>query len=67
MLSLFHSQESDDLKRKFEEEFEKDPERLYEYLPQAFRWTCCGTDASMDWGCDHHGVYSNYTAWHFYL
>ncbi|KZT67272.1 hypothetical protein DAEQUDRAFT_746213 [Daedalea quercina L-15889] len=32
-------EEAEDLKRKFE----------------AFRWTCCGTGADMNFGCDHHG------------
>lgn len=48
-------EESDDMRTKFEEEFKGDEAKLYEYWPQAFRWTCCGTDAGMDWGCDHHG------------
>ncbi|KAF8163748.1 hypothetical protein B0H34DRAFT_336394 [Crassisporium funariophilum] len=47
--------ESDDMRKKFEEEFGGDEEKLYDYWPQAFRWTCCGTSADMDWGCDHHG------------
>ncbi|KIM38928.1 hypothetical protein M413DRAFT_447585 [Hebeloma cylindrosporum] len=49
-------EESEDHKRKFEEEFGGDEERFYKYWPQGFRWTCCGTDADMKWGCDHHGT-----------
>jgi len=48
-------EESDDLRRKFETEFNSDEEKMHEYWPQGFRWTCCGTSADMDWGCDHHG------------
>jgi hypothetical protein len=48
-------EESDDHRRKFEVEFGGDEEKFYKYWQQAFRWTCCGTDAGMDWGCDHHG------------
>ena len=48
-------EEAEDLKAKFEGEMGGDEKRLYEYWPQAFRWTCCGTSADMKWGCDHHG------------
>jgi hypothetical protein len=48
-------EESDDLRRKFEVEFGGDEEKFHEYWPQGFRWTCCGTDAGMEYGCDHHG------------
>jgi hypothetical protein len=48
--------ESDDLRRKFETEFNGDEETCYKYWPQGFRWTCCGTDADMKYGCDHHGT-----------
>ena len=48
--------ESDDLKRKFEGQFGGDEARFYKHWPQGFRWTCCGTDAGMKWGCDHHGT-----------
>ena len=47
---------SDDLKRKFEVQFGGDEARFYKHWPQGFRWTCCGTDAGMKWGCDHHGM-----------
>ncbi|KAJ7217714.1 hypothetical protein GGX14DRAFT_597525 [Mycena pura] len=47
--------ESDDLKKKFETEFGSDEEKFFEHWPQGFRWTCCGTDGGMDYGCDHHG------------
>ena len=49
-------EESDDLRRKFEVEFGGDESKLFEYWPQGFRWTCCGMDGSMDYGCDHHGT-----------
>ncbi|KAF9475460.1 hypothetical protein BDN70DRAFT_814041 [Pholiota conissans] len=49
-------EESADMKAKFEGEFKGDEKKLYKYWPQAFRWTCCGMDASMKWGCDHHGA-----------
>ena len=49
------AEESEDLKRKFEDEFGGDEEKLYEYWPQAFRWTCCGGQGDLPYGCDHHG------------
>lgn len=48
-------EDSDDLRQKFEKEFGGSEERLYEYWPQGFRWTCCGTEGDQDFGCDHHG------------
>jgi hypothetical protein len=48
-------EESADMKAKFEGEFKGDPRKLYRDWPQAFRWTCCGMDAGMKFGCDHHG------------
>ncbi|KAF5381795.1 hypothetical protein D9615_005438 [Tricholomella constricta] len=48
-------EEADDLKRRFETEMGGNLERLYEEWNDAFRWTCCGTSAGMDYGCDHHG------------
>lgn len=48
--------ESEDLRRKYEEEFGHDDRKLYEYWPQAYRWTCCGTSGDMNFGCDHHGT-----------
>ena len=48
--------ESDDLRRKFAVEYGGDEAKLFKYWPQGFRWTCCGTDAGMNWGCDHHGT-----------
>lgn len=47
--------EAANLKRKFEVQHGGNEERFYKYWPQGFRWTCCGTDAGMDYGCDHHG------------
>ena len=47
--------ESEDLKRKFEGEYGSDQLKLFKHWPQGFRWTCCGTDAGMKFGCDHHG------------
>ena len=49
-------EESEDPRNMFEERFRGDVQRFYAYRPQAFRWTCCGTSASMDYGCDHHGA-----------
>ncbi|KAF8180571.1 hypothetical protein BJ912DRAFT_980762, partial [Pholiota molesta] len=48
-------EDADALRAKFEGEFGGDQEKLLLYFPRAFRWTCCGTHAGMDWGCDHHG------------
>ncbi|GLB41022.1 putative MYND finger [Lyophyllum shimeji] len=48
-------EEADDLKHRFETEMGGDLQKLYEEWPDAFRWTCCGTSAGMDHGCDHHG------------
>ncbi|KAK7005802.1 hypothetical protein R3P38DRAFT_3039683 [Favolaschia claudopus] len=47
--------ESEDLKKQFETEYGGDEEKFFGYWPKGFRWTCCGTDAEMDYGCDHHG------------
>ncbi|KAL6405417.1 hypothetical protein AUP68_11171 [Ilyonectria robusta] len=47
--------ESDALKEKFEKEFNSNEEKMYEYWPQGFRWTCCGTEGDQRFGCDHHG------------
>jgi hypothetical protein len=47
-------EESADMKKKFEEEFQGDQEKLYKYWPNAFRWTCCGTSGDNDYACDHH-------------
>ncbi|KAF9475461.1 hypothetical protein BDN70DRAFT_840872 [Pholiota conissans] len=49
-------EESADLKEKFEKEFKGDEKELHRYWPEAFRWTCCGTDAGIEYGCDHHGT-----------
>ncbi|EIM84495.1 uncharacterized protein STEHIDRAFT_100561 [Stereum hirsutum FP-91666 SS1] len=49
-------EEADDLKRKFETQFNGDQNKFFKYWPQGFRWTCCGTDGGMTWGCDHHGT-----------
>lgn len=48
--------ESDDLQRKFSTEYRGDESKFFKYWPQGFRWTCCGTEAGMNWGCDHHGT-----------
>ncbi|KAJ7072040.1 hypothetical protein C8F01DRAFT_1044390 [Mycena amicta] len=48
-------EEADDLKKDFETKYGGDEEKFFEHWPQGFRWTCCGTEASMDYGCDHHG------------
>ncbi|KDQ17582.1 hypothetical protein BOTBODRAFT_29757 [Botryobasidium botryosum FD-172 SS1] len=48
--------EVDDLKHKFEVEFGGDEEKFFEYWPQGFRWTCCGLDGAITYGCDHHGT-----------
>ena len=42
-------EESEDPRNMFEERFRGDVQRFYAYRPQAFRWTCCGTSASMDY------------------
>lgn len=47
--------ESDQLKERFEKEFNSNEEKLYEDWPQGFRWTCCGTEGDQRFGCDHHG------------
>ncbi|KAJ7045842.1 hypothetical protein C8F04DRAFT_940002 [Mycena alexandri] len=53
------AEESEELKKIFETEFGGEEEKLYNYWPRAFRWTCCGTHAGMNHGCDHHGTGSN--------
>lgn len=37
--------ESEDMK-KYEDEFSGGDSKLFNYWPQAYRWTCCGMDAS---------------------
>lgn len=49
------TEESDDLRRKFEIEFGGDLEKFYKYWPQGFRWRCCGAAGNVTYGCDHHG------------
>lgn len=49
------AEDSEGLKRKFEEEFGGDEEKLFDYFPPAFRWTCCGLPGDSLFGCDHHG------------
>lgn len=49
-------EESEDLKKEFEIEYEGDEEKFYEYWPQGFRWTCCGVLGDQKFGCDHHGT-----------
>jgi hypothetical protein len=48
--------EADALRARFEGGLRRDERALHAEWPGAFRWTCCGTDAEMDWGCDHHGT-----------
>ncbi|KAL0960541.1 hypothetical protein HGRIS_005579 [Hohenbuehelia grisea] len=48
-------EEVDDLKRTFNEEYDGDEAKFFEYWPQGFRWTCCGMTGDMSYGCDHHG------------
>ncbi|KAF8864875.1 hypothetical protein BDZ45DRAFT_496086 [Acephala macrosclerotiorum] len=47
-------EESEEMKQKFEVEFNGDFEKLYDYWPRAFRWTCCGLDGGYKYGCDSH-------------
>lgn len=53
--NCFAGEDSDSLRRQFETEFAGSEERFYEYWPQGFRWTCCGTEGEQKFGCDHHG------------
>ncbi|KAJ7826097.1 hypothetical protein B0H14DRAFT_2453212 [Mycena olivaceomarginata] len=46
---------AEEVKRYFETDMEGDEELLFKYMPTAFRWTCCGTHARKNPGCDHHG------------
>jgi len=48
-------EEAENMKRKFKVDFKGKKRLLFKYWPQAFRWTCCGTDGLMNEGCDHHG------------
>lgn len=43
------------LMKCLKEEFGGDEEKLFEYFPPAFRWTCCGLPGDSLFGCDHHG------------
>ncbi|KAF7306001.1 hypothetical protein HMN09_00754600 [Mycena chlorophos] len=49
-------EESDDLKKTFETEYEGDLLKFFDYWPQGFRWTCCGLSGDVNYGCDHHGT-----------
>ncbi|EIN13012.1 hypothetical protein PUNSTDRAFT_82541 [Punctularia strigosozonata HHB-11173 SS5] len=44
------------MKKVLREECNGKLSRLFKKRPEAFRWTCCGTDAGMNFGCDHHGT-----------
>lgn len=48
--------ECEGLKKLYETKYGSDDAKFYKYWPQGFRWTCCGTDGSMSYGCDHHGT-----------
>ena len=48
-------EEAEEHKRMFEVECRGKKSLFFKKWPQAFRWTCCGTDAGMNYGCDHHG------------
>ncbi|KAH9936540.1 uncharacterized protein B0H18DRAFT_325782 [Fomitopsis serialis] len=48
-------EEAEEMKRKFQVDYRGKKSLLFKKWPQAFRWTCCGTDGGMNWGCDHHG------------
>jgi hypothetical protein len=50
---------SGNLKARFENEYGGIEGEPYDHRPQAFRWTCCGTEAGMETGCDHHGYWPN--------
>ncbi|KAJ6587219.1 hypothetical protein DFH09DRAFT_1142914 [Mycena vulgaris] len=52
----YPAEDSEELKKKFETEFGSDEEKMFQYWPRGFRWTCCGTHARMAHGCDHHGT-----------
>ncbi|KAL1727388.1 hypothetical protein EV714DRAFT_217309 [Schizophyllum commune] len=49
-------EESEDMKKKYYEEFGGDDKKMFEYWPQGYRWTCCGMAGDMTYGCDHHGT-----------
>ncbi|KAK0484892.1 hypothetical protein IW261DRAFT_865427 [Armillaria novae-zelandiae] len=49
-------EEEEYMKNKFQNESGGDQRKFYKYWPQGFRWTCCGMDGSMTFGCDHHGT-----------
>ena len=48
-------QRSAALRTKFEQEFNRDEQKLAKYDSSAFRWTCCGLKLSQTSPCDHHG------------
>jgi hypothetical protein len=48
--------EANDMRKILTEKCGGDEERFHAYWPQAFRWSCCGLDDSMAYGCDHHGT-----------
>ncbi|KAH9841725.1 uncharacterized protein C8Q71DRAFT_700219 [Rhodofomes roseus] len=49
-------EEADDLKRKFEVDCKGKKSLFFKKWPQGFRWTCCGMDGGVNYGCDHHGT-----------
>ncbi|KAF7306000.1 hypothetical protein HMN09_00754500 [Mycena chlorophos] len=48
-------EDAEALRKEFKTVFGGDEEKFYWCWPQAFRWTCCGTDAGMNDSCNHHG------------
>lgn len=48
--------EAQEVKKLWETKYGCDPKRFFKSYPLSFRWTCCGTDGGMVWGCDHHGT-----------
>ena len=52
-----YADEAEELKERFEKELGGSLEKMFEDRDMAFRWTCCGYDASSGThGCDHHGA-----------
>ncbi|TFK99195.1 hypothetical protein BDV98DRAFT_511234, partial [Pterulicium gracile] len=51
-----YEDEADDLKHRFETEFNSDLEKFFEERPMGYRWTCYGMVGDMTYGCDHHGT-----------
>lgn len=48
-------EDAPEVRRRSEVDCKGKKSLFFKQKPRAFRWTCCGTHAGMNFGCDHHG------------